>query len=400
MQVNDERVETEVMKERRNRSRLLTRLSRLPVKYKKARAQTTIAGGYTPGTTTTTLMSDVLEFDKGMNTAEADTHQLTTFMGYIFHGTEKPQNLAVEVLPELIADAENYLWIDLSRPVADDLQLLAEVLKIDTSAVQVILSGSGSPRLDVFDDHFFVTATIPQLETRPYRVHAHQLSLIVGENFLLTAHQNPLPFAERILARLSLHVEKSAIESTFLLYIVLDELMAYYEELNVRIQEQIERMEERALIDPTDSFLTDLLHFKRYAFALSQVAAQHRSVFGVFQRPDFHYVAEHNVLLYYRDLEARLTRLIDSLMAAKESVNGIFDIYVSHVSHRTNSIMKILTMVSTVLLPATVILTFFSTYNIEDSPILTHTIGFLVMVGSIVCVSAAIIWRFRRQGWL
>jgi|GEM_PF-2696166 Mg2+ and Co2+ transporter CorA len=71
-----------------------------------------------------------------------------------------------------------------------------------------------------------------------------------------------------------------------------------------------------------------------------------------------------------------------------------------NVSHHTNNVIKILTMVSTILLPSTLIFTFFSTDNIQDFPIFTHRIGFLLMVVSVVCVSAIILWRFRNKGWL
>ncbi|GCE21924.1 magnesium transporter CorA family protein [Dictyobacter kobayashii] len=245
-----------------------------------------------------------------------------------------------------------------------------------------------------------MTATLPVLESRPYRVQAHQVNLFVGEKFFLSAHQIPLPFTERILTRSALHTENTQIDSAFFLYIVLDELLTYYEDVNAQMQVQIEQMEERALLDTSDDFLTELLHFKRYAFALSQLADQHRAIFAVFLRPDFHYIPEQEIMLYYRDLDARLSRLIDTSRAAKESVNGIFDIYVSHVSHHTNNVMKILTMVSTILLPCTLIFTFFSTYTIQDIPLLTHRIGFAVMVLSVVCVSGTVLWRFRHKGWL
>lgn len=93
-------------------------------------------------------------------------------------------------------------------------------------------------------------------------------------------------------------------------------------------------MEERALTDPSEHVLTELLHFKRYAFTLSQLVDQYRPVFAAFLRPDFHDIPQQEVAIYYRDLEARFARLANTLLAAKESVNGIFDIYVSHISHQ------------------------------------------------------------------
>ncbi len=385
---------------RDQRKRIFTRLSRLSIKYRKASTETTIAGGndhsFLPPSLS--LTQDVIEFEKAA-VHESMAKQETICMGYVFHPDEKPHSIAIAELVDLVSLSENYFWVDLSNYIAEDLQTIAQALQVHPAAVQSALSSWKNPQLDVFNDHFFVTATLPSLETQPYRVQVHQVNLFVGKKFLLSAHQIPLPFAERVLTRCTLHTENAQMQSVFLLYVLLDELLAYYEDVNEQVQMQIEQMEERALLDTSDSFLTDLLHFKRYAFALSQLADQHRSLFAVFLRPDFHYIPEQDVMLYYRDLDTRFSRLTDTLRASKETVNGIFTIYVSHVSHRTNNVMKILTMVSTVLLPSTLILAFFSTDSITYIPVLTHQIGFTVMLFSILCVSITILWRFRYKGW-
>ena len=96
---------------------------------------------------------------------------------------------------------------------------------------------------------------------------------------------------------------------------------------------------------------------------------------------------------YFRDLDVRLGRLLDALEAAKESVNGSFDLYVSQVAHRTNDIMKVLTIVSVTLLPASVILGFFGTSF--ESPRINTTGGFIVMVALIVLTTLGL---FPRGG--
>ena len=63
--------------------------------------------------------------------------------------------------------------------------------------------------------------------------------------------------------------------AAFLLYVLLDETLAYYEEVSDRLHGDIARLDERALRDNGDAFLTDLLAFKRYAFALARLAEQH-----------------------------------------------------------------------------------------------------------------------------
>jgi magnesium transporter len=392
---------TEKLMVKDQRKRLLARLTRVPFKYRRTRAATTLAGGQNQegAPMPPTFLDDVIHVEQAPDEAMA-VAQPTTFFGYAFHAGVAPRGIEVLDLAETLGDSDTTTWIDLSQFGAEELQTLAQVLLIHPTAVQAALSAWKSPRLDVFQDHFFVTSTLPTLQTHPYRIQAHQVSLFVGTKFLLSTHQIVLPFAERMLTRSSLHNETSPIDAAFLLYVFLDELLTYYEDLNGRIQGEIEQMEERALLDSSDSFLTELLHFKRYTFALSQLADQHRVIFAVFLRPDFHAIAEHEIQAYYRDLDSRQARVVENLRSAKESVNGIFDIYVSRVSHQTNNVMKILTIVSTILLPSTLIFTFFSTQTIQTIPLLTHRAGFLLMILSVICVSVIILWRFRHKGWL
>ncbi len=394
---------TEKLVTRDQRRRLFTRLAKIPVKYRKTKPETTLVGDHNQeeiNARSSAFMHDVVHFEQAPLGDRLEVPQMT-FIGYIFQVGTQPRSIEVTDIIESVNDADqSYAWIDLANYGPEELQTLAQVLQIHPVAVQVALSAWRSPRLDVFNDHFFVTATLPALQSNPYRIQTHQVSMFIGKNYLLSAHQVALPFVERVLTRGALHSENAQVDAAFLLYLILDELLTYYEDLNIQMQEEIEQMEERALLDTSDDFLTELLHFKRYTFALCQIADQHRAIFAVFMRPDFHYIPEQEIMLYYRDLAARLARLVDTLRNAKESVNGIFDIYVSHISHHTNNVMKILTIVSTILLPTTLIFTFFSTETIQDIPILTHRVGFFLMILSVCCVSATILWRFRNKGWL
>jgi magnesium transporter len=314
----------------------------------------------------------------------------------LFGHDAEPQAVDLDALPQLVAVDENFCWIDLTAYAPQDLEGIAKLLSLHRVAVHTALSSWIRPRLDVFKDHFYVTVTVPS-PAEEYRLQANQLDLFVGRNFLLSAHRQPLPFAERIMARSDGNPDLVRLDSAYMLYIILDELLAYYEDLNERLQVEVEAMEERALADTSDRFLQDLLRFKRYAFALSQLANQHREIFIAFVRPDFPFVSGDEVDVYFRDLEGRLSRLVDTLFAARDAVNSAFDIYVSHVAHRTNAVMKVLTMVSTVLLPVTVIVALFST-NIQGVP-LDQPWDFPLMIAAMVVVSVAILIAFRRKGW-
>ena len=316
----------------------------------------------------------------------------------VFREGEAPRDVGVEDLPELVAVDANFAWVDLAAYTEGDLRELAGALRLHPVAVRAALSPWRRPRLDVFADHFLVTATVARVDADTRRVHAHQLDLFVGRNYLLSVHKLLLPFGERVAARAAQSPELVRLDSAFMLFILLDQLLEYYDGLTERLEDEIEEMEERALRDAADPFLEDLLRLKRFVFALGRLVDQHREVFNAFLRPDFAPISGDEVEPYFRDLEARLERLLDRMSAARDSVNGAFDIYVSHVAHRTNHVMQILTIVSTVLLPATVLIGIFGT-SIEGVP-LYRPIWFWVMMAVMALVSGGILYAFRRRGWI
>jgi magnesium transporter len=341
-------------------------------------------------------VTDVIDAEGAAETTSSPTRpELVT---WLFQEDAEPRQVGLEDLPLLAADDAYFVWVDLDGYVPSDLAQVAEQLDLPEAGVQVTLAGWQRPRLGVFRDRYFVAVTVPHAELAAQRVLASELDLFVGRNYLVSAHKRPLPFAERVLARAMQNPALLKLDSAFLLSIIIDELLAHFEVLTEELEDEVEAMEERALTDSSDALLEDLLHLKRFAFAVYRLASQHRATLEAFLRPDFPLVGGDVIEPYFRDLDVRLGRLLDALDAAKESVNGAFDLYVSQVAHRTNDIMKVLTIVSVTLLPASVILAFFGT-NFDSPPIRTSS-GFIVMVALILLTTAGSLILFARRGWI
>jgi magnesium transporter len=341
-------------------------------------------------------VTDVIDAE---GSAEADSSaDAPASVAWLFQEDAEPRQVTLEELPRLVADDAYFVWVDLSGYDPSDLEQVAEQLDLPEAAVRVALAGWQRPRLGVFRDRYFVAVTVPHAELAAQRVLASELDLFVGRNYLVSAHKRPLPFAERVLARAVQNPALLKLDSAFLLSILIDELLAHFEALTEELEDEVEAMEERALTDASDALLEDILHLKRFAFALYRLASQHRATLEAFLRPDFPLVGGDVIEPYFRDLDERLGRLLDALGAVKESINGSFDLYVSQVAHRTNDIMKILTIVSVTLLPASVILGFFGT-NFE-SPRIGTTGGFIVMMALIVLTTVGSLALFARRGWI
>jgi magnesium transporter len=372
-----------------------TDLTKHPRWQPAVEAGSTVAGG--DQDRTLPPVGDALEVE---GPAPREQRSACVMTAWVFRRGVAPRPVTAEELPDVVADDENVAWVDVAGYAEPDLRALADLLDLHPVAVDAALMPWQRPRLDAFDDQLRVSATVARLETQEgrTRVHAGELDLFVRVNALVSAHRLPLPFAERVLARASQSIELPRLDAAYLLYVVLDELLHHTERLCEEQEDAIEAMEERALHDPGDAYMSDLMQLKRAVFALGRLVDQHREVFAAFLRPEFGLVAGREIEPYFRDLEGRYGHLLGRLADAKQAVDGAFDIYVSHVAHRTNEIMRLLTVVSTVLLPASVILGLFGT-QFEGVPLYTSA-AFVVMVLLTVVVTGTILLAFYRRGWL
>lgn len=323
-----------------------------------------------------------------------------TIVARLFRDGAEPREVALDHLPALIKDNANFVWVDLSTYNENDLWALQRLLGIGERAIHAILSPWRRPSLVVYPDYFLASATIARLDPAEYQVHAGQLDLIAGHNVLISAHKQPLPFADRALARVRHSPEVVQGDSIYMLYILFDELLAYYEDVNRHLQAQVEDLEEQALHADSDRFLERLLRFRRYGFALFQLVDEHRELLEAFLRPDFRWVSNEDVDRYFRDLSARLAHLLGTMRGLREAINGAFQVYASHMVNRTNQVIKVLTLVSAILFSATAIIYLFGVSAATAFRGFTSPATFMLMVAAIVAVSCGILLAFRRRGWL
>jgi magnesium transporter len=97
------------------------------------------------------------------------------------------------------------------------------------------------------------------------------------------------------------------------------------------------------------------------------------------------------------DQQEHFSRLIDMLSSSEDAVNSAFDMHVSHVSHRTNQVMKVQTLVTVLLVPATIIIALVSMY-VQGVPV-GWPWNYLLMLCLVAVISGMARLLFL-SGWL
>lgn len=342
------------------------------------------------------LLVGTVEAEEPAEQGSADTEAHLT--AWLYQPDRPPQRITAERLDAAREVKDAFLWVQIWGYSPEELRSLADAFHLSRDAVSVALESWQRPRLDISPDGYFLTTTLPRVDAEARRIFAGEIDLFVGRNLLVSAHKQPPVLGKRIRARARLTPDTLRADPSFLVYIILDELLAYYERLSEHVDDEVEALEERALSDTTSVYLEDVLRLKRYVFALNRLANHHREIFASFLRPDFPFWAADTMRPYFLQLHERLLHVLGVLADAKQGVNGAFDIYVSHVSHRTSRIIRTLTVISGLLLPVTVILTFFSALA-QVTPVYRGP-GIFLMVSLALFACVVGLWIFDRKQWI
>jgi magnesium transporter len=290
------------------------------------------------------------------------------------------------------------VWVDLSDYQASELEDVANQLGLDPAGVAAALAPWQRPGVTAFRDHALVNASVLDLAEETLRIHANEMDCFIGETFVITAHSRALPFINLIIERAEGNADLVREDPAYLLYILLDELIDTFAHTAEELDRMVEALEDRALLSDDRDFLNTLVRYKRFVYSVNRLVAQHGFLFHGLLRPDFPFVSGESVEGYFTALNERANEVAGMFDETRQEMRGTFDIYMSSVAHRTNGIMKTLTMISILVLPATAIFGFFGT-NFVQLPFF-GTAGFIFMLLLLVLLTAGQLMLFRTRGWL
>jgi len=259
-----------------------------------------------------------------------------------------------ELVRRHLAESE-FFWLDLHRPAAADLTLLADAFGFHPLAIEDASHFGQRPKIEEFDDFVYLVA-FGANEDQDGLVEVH---CFFGERFLVTVHRDSCPPFDDLRARAAREMAPPA-KGAMLLYHVLDALADSFFPGLSRLDDRIDELEDGVLQKPDDAQLQELFRLKRQLVQWRKVITPERDVLarlvtGVFALPGMTPDMER----YYRDVYDHLIRIGDLVDSYRDLLTGAMDVYLSTVSNRLNDIMKRLTIVATVFMPLTWITGFF-----------------------------------------
>lgn len=262
-----------------------------------------------------------------------------------------------------------------------------------------VLHTGQRPKIEEFEHYLFLVLRVLTWDDAAHRVAEEQLSLILGENFVLSFQERPGdvfdPVRERIRAGKGRLRERGP---DYLAYALVDAIVDHYFVVLERLGERVEDLEQQLIDEPGPSTLQEIHRLKRELLFLRKSVWPLREVLSTLQRLDSPLVADETGI-FIRDVYDHTIQVIDTGETFRDMASGMLDTYLSSVSNRMNEVMKVLTMMATIFIPITFIAGVYG-MNFERMPELGWPWAYPAALGLMLAVAAGMVVYFRRKGWL
>jgi magnesium transporter len=325
------------------------------------------------------------------------------------HEEGRWQSENLEVLPEEINKNE-VLWVDAQDPTDSEMKELTTYFSLDAHNIQELTIEAVRSRIDEHEERVFCLLNFPNRESFVSEGKMERLATLVCENWILTLHKGYSDLTCAVYKKIGTHgyFSLSLVPSTdIMLYIFLDLVTNEYYPVSDSVFEKIEALNREAVMlfrersrQENSGFGVKLVEIRERLTALRQSLSPLREIMGRITRGEFALVQGIN-LPRFGDLYDRTIQLVEVVDTHREDLTNIRDILVNVQTVNTNNIIRVLTIVSAIFLPLTLIAGIYGTnFRSGSIPETNNPYGFYIMIGIMATIAASLAVIFKLRKWI
>ncbi|HZO05923.1 MAG TPA: magnesium/cobalt transporter CorA [Solirubrobacterales bacterium] len=300
-------------------------------------------------------------------------------------------------------EAAGLRWVNIERPGGLERTWLEEHFEFHALDLEDVLSRNQRPKIDVYDDYLFIVLHFPIFDRAAGRLGTGELDLFVGPDYMVTIPNQPLQPVEYLFERCrsdeDLREKLFSRGSGYLLYRLVDDSFDYCFPMLRKIGNKLDALEDDIFSGRSEEVVRDISNVKQEIINFRKVIRPQRPVLRDLERVKQRYLAtDLDLEIYFDDIVDAHERIWDMLENYKEVAEALEETNESVISHRVNGILKVLTSISVIVLPLTLIASIWG-MNV-GVPGEGDSDDFYAIVGAMVVLMVGMIAFFRRRGWL
>ncbi|MBU2607842.1 MAG: magnesium/cobalt transporter CorA [Chloroflexi bacterium] len=294
-------------------------------------------------------------------------------------------------------------WIDIERPTDRETDYLAQNYPFHPLDLDDCLSRIQRPKIDEYEDYLFLVLHFPIFNQESRVTASSQVSVFIGTDYLITLHKGELKPLVKLFRECQIDEESRQEHfnqgSAYLLYRVIDRLVDYCLPILSKIGDNIEQTEGNIFasrlipraIEDISMLRRDVISFRRTIWPM-------RAVIGSLE-PKVRRFTPMDLTVYFGDMIDHVDKIWDGLDEYKELIESLNDTHDSLATNRTNEVVRMLTIIATILLPITVVASIFG-MNIPLGPFQNSPYSALYVLIICLLIVSGMLYFFRRHHWI
>lgn len=289
-------------------------------------------------------------------------------------------------------------WIEIIG--LHDVELILEIgniFNLHPLVIEDILNMSHGPKLEEYEDYLFLVTKNIYINNKG-ELETEQISFILMDDIIISFKETDREVFSNLKRRLKIRSSIRKAGGEILLYTILDTIVDDYFLVIGNISEEIDEVEDELLNNPTKELLQDIYELKRDLIYLRKILWPMRNILNSISRNDFE-IIDSKTNYYFRDIYDHIIQMIDIVETYREICSGMLDIYLSSIGNKTNDVMKILTIFSTISVPLT-FLTGVYGMNFVYQPELQWRYAYLVFWILSIGITIIMLKYFKDKDWI
>lgn len=290
------------------------------------------------------------------------------------------------------------VWVDLAEPSREELALLSDVFQFHPIAIEDAESALQFPKVEPYQGYLYLVLHGIHLKPGQQHFATHDVDFFVGRNYLVTIHDGTSRSIAKVRDVCGRHEHVLSEGPVGLLHRIVDSMVDHYRPAVEEVEDRIERLEEQAFAGH-HQLVRQVIKVKRELALMRRILVPQRDAIGRLARREFAFISDE-MAYRFRDVYDHVVRLTEESLLFQDRVTSLLEVNLATVSNRLNQVMKVLTVMSTIFLPLTVLTGMWGMNIVLPRFPGGDAAQFWWIAGIMISVSAAMLAAFRRQRWI
>ncbi len=208
------------------------------------------------------------------------------------------------------------------------------------------------PKIEAYDGYLY--AILHGIDFGDKKFGTHDIDFFIGPNYLVTVHDGQSTSIAELQDNVPRNNKIMPEGPVALFHRIVDSMVDHYRPEVDKLEDRIEELEKAVFDKPRPDLIRRILAEKREVSTLRRILTPQRDVIGRLARRDFVDIST-DVSFRFRDVYDHIVRLSDDAAMFQDRISGILDAHLTNVSNKLNEVMKVLTVMSTIVLPLTLV---------------------------------------------